>query len=342
MIQFRLTGIALCALACVIALPAPAQEISFAGKPIRLIVGGAPGGGYDLYGRLVAQHLARHLPGQPTIIVQNMEGAGALLVANYLTNVAPKDGTVLGGVNGLLATDGLLYPERVKFDPRRLNWIGSALREAHVGLAWHTSPIKSFDDALTQELIVGGSGGTTDSYPMFVNALLGTKFKVIAGYAGTKVALLAMERGELAGSVGISWAAVKATNGQWLKDGTVSVFIQFGMKRHPDLPQTPWIYDYARSSDDRAAMNLLFATQEFGRPFVAPPETPPAIVALLRRAFDATMADPAFRADAEQRNVDIDPTGGDEIQAIIAEIYRAPPNVVARVRAIFGQGAVPN
>jgi tripartite-type tricarboxylate transporter receptor subunit TctC len=322
----------------VAALPALAQQPSFAGKTVRLIVGGAPGGGYDLYGRLVAQHLSRHLPGQPTIIVQNMEGAGGLLVANYLTNVAPKDGTVLGGVNGLLATDGLIYPERVKFDPRTLNWIGSALREAHVGLAWQSAGFKSFDDAFTKQLIVGGSGGTTDSYPLFTNLLLGTKFKIIAGYSGTKTALLAIEKGELTGNVGISWAGFKATNASWLAEKQVNVFIQFGMHRHPELPDTSWIFDYAKTPDDRAAMTLLFATQEFGRPFVAPPGIAKELVALLRHAFDETMTDPAFLGDAAQRRIDIDPTSGDEIEDLIAEIYRTPPAVVERVKKIFNQG----
>jgi hypothetical protein len=150
-----------------------------------------------------------------------------------------------------------------------------------------------------------------------------------------------MERGELTGNAGISWAGVKATNAQWLADGTVRVFVQFGMKRHPDLPNVSWIYDYARNDDERAAMNLLFATQEFGRPFVAPAGMAPDLVLLLRHAFDETMADPVFLADAAQKKVDIDPTGGDEIQSIIAEIYRASPTVVARVRAIFAQGTAP-
>jgi len=317
------------------AAPAHAQQPNFAGKPVRLIAAGAPGGGYDLYARLVAQHLARHLPGQPTIIVQNMEGAGGLLVANYLTNVAPKDGTVLGGVNGLLATDGLIYPDRVKFDPRTLNWIGSALREAHVGLAWHSAGFKSFDDAFTKELIIGGSGGTTDSYPQFTNLLLGTKFKIIAGYSGTKTALLAIEKGELTGNVGISWAAFKATNASWLAEKQVDVFVQFGMHRHPELPDTSWIFDYAKTPENRAAMTLLFATQEFGRPFVAPPGLSKELVALLRRAFYETMTDPAFLGDAAQRKIDIDPTSGEEIQDLIAEIYRTPPSVVERVKKIF-------
>jgi tripartite-type tricarboxylate transporter receptor subunit TctC len=315
--------------------PVTAQQPNFAGKTIKLIVGGAPGGGYDLYGRLVAQHLTRHLPGQPIIVVQNMEGAGSLLVANYLTNVAPKDGTVLGGVNGLLATDGLIYPERVKFDPRTLNWIGSALREAHVGLAWHTAGFKSFDDAFTKQLIIGGSGGTTDSYPQFTNQLLGTKFKIIAGYSGTKTALLAIEKGELTGNVGISWAGFKATNASWLKDKLVSVFVQFGMHKHPELPDTSWIFDYAKTPEDKAAMTLLFATQEFGRPFVAPPGISKELTALLRRAFDETMTDPAFVGDAKQRKIDIDPTSGEEIEELITEIYKTPPAVVQRVKKIF-------
>jgi tripartite-type tricarboxylate transporter receptor subunit TctC len=314
--------------------PAAAADPFFKDKQIRLIVGPAPGGGYDAYGRLLAQYMRPHIPGNPTILVQNMPGAGSLVAANYIYNVAPKDGTVFGAVNALLSTDPLLYPERVKFDPRRFRWLGSALRESHAGFAWYTTHIASFDDVLKNELIVPGTGGATNFYPMFVDAILGAKLRMIPGYQGTKQGMLAIERGEAGGIVGITWASMKATNGAWLKEGKIRPFVQFGLQKNPELPDVSWIYDYARNDDDRAAMDLAFGNSEFGRPFMAPPGVPDAVVDTLRTAFEETMRDPDFRADAEKRQLDLDFTSGAEIQSIIEKIYKTPPAVVERVKKI--------
>jgi tripartite-type tricarboxylate transporter receptor subunit TctC len=314
--------------------PADAADAYFKDKQIRLIVGSAPGGGYDAYGRLLAQYMKPHIPGNPTIVVQNMPGAGSLVAGNYIYNVAPKDGTVIGAVNALLATDPLVYPERVKFDPRQFRWLGSALRENHVGVAWSLARVKSFDDVLKNELIVAGTGGATNFYPLFVDAILGAKMKMIPGYQGTKQGMLAMERGEVGGVVGITWASVKATNGSWLRDGKIRAFIQFGLMKHPELPDVSWIYDYARDDDDRAAMDLAFGNSEFGRPFIAPPGVPDEVVQILRDAFEDTMSDPEFRADAEKRQLDLEITQGREIQSLIEKIYKTPPAVVQRVKKI--------
>jgi tripartite-type tricarboxylate transporter receptor subunit TctC len=314
--------------------PAAAADAFFKDKQIRLIVGSAPGGGYDAYGRLLAQYMRPHITGNPTIVVQNMPGAGSLVAANYIYNVAPKDGTAFGAVNALLATDPLLYPERVKFDPRQFRWLGSALRENHAGFAWHTTSVKSFDDVLKNELIVPGTGGATNFYPLFVDAILGARLKMIPGYQGTKQGMLAIERGEVGGIVGITWASMKATNGTWLREGKIRPFIQFGLSKHPELPEVSWIYDYARNADDRAAMDLAFGNSEFGRPFLAPPGVPDAVVDILRTAFEDTMRDPDFRADAEKRQLDLEFTSGAEIQSIIDKIYKTPPAVVERVKKI--------
>jgi tripartite-type tricarboxylate transporter receptor subunit TctC len=314
--------------------PAAAADAYFKDKQIRLIVGSAPGGGYDAYGRLLAQYMRPHIPGNPTIVVQNMPGAGSLVAANYIYNVAPKDGTAFGAVNALLATDPLLYPERVKFDPRQFRWLGSALRENHAGFAWHATSVKSFDDVLKSELIVPGTGGATNFYPLFVDAILGARLKMIPGYQGTKQGMLAIERGEVGGIVGITWASMKATNGTWLREGKIHPFIQFGLSKHPELPEVSWIYDYARNADDRAAMDLAFGNSEFGRPFLAPPGVPDAVVDILRTAFEDTMRDPDFRADAEKRQLDLEFTSGAEIQSIIDKIYKTRPAVVERVKKI--------
>jgi tripartite-type tricarboxylate transporter receptor subunit TctC len=257
------------------------------------------------------------------------------VLANYLYNVAPKDGTAFGAVNALIATDPLMYPERVKFDPRQFRWLGSALKENHVGLSWHTSPVQSFDALFQQELIVAGTGGATNLYPVLTNAILGTKIKMISGYQGTKQGMLAMERGEVAGNIGITWASLKATSGSWLREGKLKVIIQYGLEKHPELPGVPWIYDYAKNDDDRAAMDLSFANQEFGRPFIAPPGVPDAVVDTLRTAFEKTMNDPEFRADAEKRQVDLDFTSGTEIQTLIEKFYKTPPAIVDRIKTIL-------
>jgi tripartite-type tricarboxylate transporter receptor subunit TctC len=317
-----------------LAAPAHAADAYFKDKQIRLIVGSAPGGGYDAYGRLLAQYMKQHIPGNPTLIVQNMPGAGSLVAANYIYNVAPRDGTFIGAVNALLATDPLLYPERVKFDPRQFRWLGSALRENHVGVAWHLARVKSLDDVLKNELIVAGTGGATNFYPLFVDATLGAKMKMISGYQGTKQGMLAMERGEVGGLIGITWASVKATNGSWLREDKIRVFVQFGLKKHPELPDVSWIYDYARGDDDRAAMDLAFGNSEFGRPFIAPPGVPDEVVQILRDAFEDTMSDPEFRADAQKRQLDLEITKGSEIQSLVEKIYKTPPAVVERVKKI--------
>jgi hypothetical protein len=184
-------------------------------------------------------------------------------------------------------------------------------------------------------LIVAGTGGTTNLYPVFVNALLGTKFKMIPGYNGTKMGMLAMERGEVGGNVGITWASLKATNADWLRDGKIRVFVQFGLTKHPELPKAAWIFDYARSDDDRAAMNLVFGPSEFGRPYMAPPGVPGEVVAILRKSFDETMKDAEFLDEARRRAVDIEATPGTEIQALTEAMYRSPAAVLERVKGIL-------
>lgn len=331
-------GLRLAALSvlCMLGAAASAEEASFRGKQVTMIVGTTPGGGYDAFTRLIAAHIGRHLPGQPAIVVQNMPGAGSVVLANHIYNIAPKDGTVIGAVNPQIVTEPLMRPERVKYDPSRMLWIGSALRETHIAIAWHTSAVTRLDDLFTTELLVAGTGGATDTFPTFLNGLLGTRFKVISGYPGMKEGLLAMEQGEVQGNGGITWASLKATQGEWLRDGKVRLIVQYGLAKHPDLASVPWIYDYAKTPEQRAAMNLVFARQEFGRPYVAPPGLPPIVVAALRRGFDDTMTDPEFLADAARRAIDIDPVGGAAIQTLIEEIYKTPKAVVARVKEIIG------
>jgi tripartite-type tricarboxylate transporter receptor subunit TctC len=319
--------------------PAQAQQEPFyKDKTLRVIVGSAPGGGYDAYARLVSDHMRRHIPGNPQIVVQNMPGAGSLVAMNHIANVAPKDGTVIGAINAAMTTHPLIKPDSAKFDPRKMNWIGSTLREYHIGVVRENSPVKTVADAQKLEMPVAGTGGSTTTYPVIANAILNTKFKVVAGYQGTAQGMLAMERGEVAGVIGITWASIKATQAAALRDGKIRLLAQFGVRKHPELPNIPLVLDAAKTPEDKAALRLVFSSQDVGRPWVAPEGLPAQTVAILRKAFDDTMADPEFTADAAKRKLDLDPTSGVEIQAVVEDIFKTPPAVVERIRPFLEGG----
>ena len=324
-----------------LATPSMAAEPagSFRGKTVRIVVGASAGGGFDAYARTLAEHLGRHIPGNPSVIVQNMTGAGSLIAANYIANVAPKDGTVIGAVNPGIVTDALFYPDRVHFDSRKLKWIGSVLRETHVATAWHLAPVQRFDQVFRSDFLVAGAGGSSTSYPALLNGVVGTRFKVVAGYAGTAEGNLAMERREVDGIGAITWASVKATQPQALRDKRLGILVQFGLARHAELPDVPWVYDYVRNDADRAALNLVFGTQEFGRPYLMAEGVPDATVTVLRTAFERTIASAEFRTDAMRRGLDLDPTTGAEIEGLVEEIHRTPSAVVDRVRKLLENAA---
>lgn len=313
--------------------PAAAQDF-YKDKRINMVVGSAPGGGYDTFARTVSKYWTDHIPGKPTFVVQNMPGAGSLVAANHVYNVGAKDGTVIGAVNPGIATDPLLSPDRAKFDAREFHWIGSPLREIQTALVWHTSPVQSLEDLKTKELLVAGSGGATEVFPTVSQKILGLKFKVVAGYAGTKEGGLAMERGEVNGIGGTTWASVKATYGHWLAEKKIKVIVQYGLRKHPELPDVPMLIDLAKTKEQRDALNFVFARQDLGRPYVTAPGVPAERVTLLRQTFVATMKDPAFIKEAESRKLDLDPepVTGEELQSLVAQIYATPPALVARLR----------
>jgi tripartite-type tricarboxylate transporter receptor subunit TctC len=331
----------LCGLILVVACaaaPAHAEDdvaAFYRGKQLRLVVGTGAGGGYDLFARAVARHIGNHIPGNPSVIVQNQGGAGGLLMANQLYSLGPKDGTVIAApVNGL-PTAPLLEPAGARFDAARLNWIGSTNRETYVAFAWHTAPVQSIADLMQRQLIVGATtaGTTLVDFPLVTNKILGTKFKVVRGYDATPQINVAIERGEVEGIGGIGWQSIKTQVPQWIAEKKISVIAQYGLKRDRELADASTMLELARTDADRAALTMMFARTEYGRPYFAPPEVPRARIEALRRAFDATMRDADFMADAAQLQLELSPMRGEEVQALVGKLAQTPPEIVARVRA---------
>jgi tripartite-type tricarboxylate transporter receptor subunit TctC len=318
--------------------PAFAQEnvaAFYKDKTIRLVVGVAAGSGYDINARAVARHMGKHIPGNPKIIVQNQPGAGSITMTNAVYAQGPFDGTVIGASFNGMPTASLLQPEGVRFDPTQLNWLGSTNREVHVTYVWHTSPVENVEDLKTRELVTGAQApGTTQyDFPMAGEAFLGLKFKVIKGYESTPAIHLAMERGEIQGNGASAWSTLKSLNSDWLEQKKIKVIGQWGFRKSPDLADVPSFLDMAKTEADRQALRLVMARLEYGRPFFLPPNVPPPRVDALRRAFEATMKDPEFLAEAERLKLDVDPIGGEQTAELVKQVAATPAEVVARVRA---------
>ena len=327
--------IVLCALA---AAPAAAQQEDvaafFRGKTLRLIVGIAVGSGYDINARLLARHMAAHIPGQPTIIVQNQPGAGSLAMTNALYHTGPFDGTVMGASFNGMPTTPLLQPTGVRFDPVRINWVGSTNRETQVMYVWHDAPAQVLEDARAREIVMGGQapGSTQFDYPVLANKLFGFKFKVVTGYESTPKIHLAMESGEVHGTIA-NWSTLKAINTDWITDKKVRILAQWALQKNAELPDVPSFMDLAKTDSERDALRLMLARLEYGRPFFLPPDVPVARVEALRRAFDATMKDPAYLAEADKLKIDVEPLSGEAVAALVEQVSRTPADTVARVRA---------
>jgi tripartite-type tricarboxylate transporter receptor subunit TctC len=348
MLNARLPGyriataiVALAALAGVQISPAAAQSAGdfYRGKSIELDIGYSAGGGYDLYARLLARHLGAHIPGNPTIVPKNMEGAASLRLANYLYSAAPRDGTVIGAISRGAAFDPLLNEKGAQFDASKLSWIGSANNEVSVCVALQSSGITTFDDVLTKPLTIGATGVGDDTYqfPALMNAVLGTKFKIVTGYPGGNDVSLAIERGEVQGRCGWSWSSIVTTRMDWITSKKIVVLVQLSLSKHPDLPNVPLIMDLAKTSEQRQIFKLIFARQVMGRPFAAPPGLPADRLAALRQAFNETMKDKAFLADAAASKFEINPVDGEQIEALVKEIYQTPAEVTKKAAAIMGQ-----
>ena len=320
------------------AAPAVAQQEEaaafFRGKTLRLIVGIAVGSGYDINARLLARHMAAHIPGQPTIIVQNQPGAGSLAMTNALYHTGPFDGTVMGASFNGMPTTPLLQPAGVRFDPVRINWVGSTNRETQVMYVWHDAPAQVLEDARAREIVMGGQapGSTQFDYPVLANKLFGFKFKVVTGYESTPKIHLAMESGEVHGTIA-NWSTLKAINTDWITDKKVRILAQWALQKNTELPDVPSFMDLAKTDSERDALRLMLARLEYGRPFFLPPDVPVTRVAALRRAFDATMKDPAYLAEADKLKIDVEPLSGEAVGALVEQVSRTPADTVARVRA---------
>lgn len=309
----------------------------YRGKTINLIIGTSTGNDYDFRARLLARHLGRHLPGGPTIVPQNMPGVGGVKAANYLATTAPRDGTTLHMIMSNMMSSQAIGAPGVAFDTRKFFWIGNTTSTPNVMVAWHTSGIRSIEEVKSKQLIVGAPGGTAGVlYVTAMNALLGTKLKLVTGYPGGNEVNLAMERGEIEGRASNSWASWKSTRPDWVADKKIVVLVQVGLRRAPDLPDVPLLLELAGNDADRQVLTFLSADTAISRALVAAPDTPPERVAALRRAFDATVKDPEFLAEAKKSHMEILPMPGEEAQKIADSIVNTPPGIVARAKAILG------
>ena len=324
--------------------PARAQSSPdfYRGKTLSVVVGSDAGSGYDAYARLVARHIGKHISGSPNVIVQNHPGAGSVTMTNQLANAGPKDGTAIGAPQSSVAFERLLHllgpgGKAATFDATRLNWLGTVAQDTFVVLGWHKSKVRTYDDMLTKEFVIGTSGPNTDGSLIVavLNKLLGAKIKLINGYSGTAPQLLALERGEIDGS-SMAYSTVLTLRPHLHRDKEIPVLLQIGRAKHPDLADVALLQDIMKSDEDRAIISVIFDKYQMGRPFFAPPGVPAERVELLRAAFDAVMKDPALIAEAAQLKLELSPLPGAEVQALIERLYATPEPMVRQARQLLG------
>jgi tripartite-type tricarboxylate transporter receptor subunit TctC len=337
----RLLRIGLAAAALISAgLPAHADPVAdfYGGKTVRILVGFSPGGGYDLYARALGRHLGKFIPGAPTVVVQNMPGAGSLKVVNWLYNAAPRDGTALATfARGIVFEPLMGHAEGTQFEAARFNWIGSISNEVSVCALNAASGIKTFADMQARPFRIGASGAGADSdiFPIVIKNLFHLPMRLVAGYQGGADMVLAMERGEIDGRCGWSWTSLVARNKAMLDAHEIAVTLQIALARHEDLPDVPLVQDLVRDPQQLAAFRLIVSRQHIARPFAAPPDVPAARIAALRQAFDAAMRDAEFLAEAKRLALEVRPASGADVQALFGEISAAPPAVVARASELM-------
>ncbi len=332
--KIALAAFAALAAGVIAPLPAAAQDF-YRGKSIELIISTGVGGGLDANARVVSRHLANHIPGQPTIVPKNMPGAGHIRAANYVFTQAPKDGTTIATFIPVFVMAQVLERSRsIQFNPAQFNWLASTSSSNGTVYVWHTSGIKSVEDATKRQVLMGGTGvgSYTIIYPTVMNSLLGTKFKLVTGYQSAAEVGLALERGEIEGRAGNNFNSLKAENGEWLRTGKINLIAQVGLARDAEFPSVPLITDFAKNNSDRQVLRLFSTDVVIGRPFVTAPGVPADRVALLRKAFDAMLQDPAYLEDSKKAGLDVSPTDGVTIQKVVAELINTPDDIVAKAK----------
>src|SRR6476659_2260496 len=326
------------------AAPARAQEAVaqfYKGRQITVLVGSSAGGGYDIYARLLSRHMPKHIPGNPAMVVTNMAGAGSNAAAAHLFNVAPRDGAVIGALQNSAVLDALLDAllgdtKRLRHDATKFVHLGSATIDHYVCIARADAAVKSFKDLLSQELIIGASqpGTSTRDFPAMLNNMTGTRFRLVSGYPGTREITLAIEKNEVKGLCGFSWSSLQAQRPDWIKSGFIRVLVQEHDKGHPDINRmgVPLAVDFAKTPEARRVMELIYSSETFGRPYMMSPGVPAERVVALRKAFMATMRDPALLAEAQKIGLVIDPISGEDLQALAEKIFATPATVVEQAK----------
>ncbi|MGE3247272.1 MAG: Bug family tripartite tricarboxylate transporter substrate binding protein [Beijerinckiaceae bacterium] len=317
------------------ALADPVSDF-YAGKTVRIINWAAAGGEYDIHGKLVSRHLGKHIPGKPTVLHQTMTGGGGIVAANYLYNVAPKDGTSMGIMVGTLSLFQAFGDKAIKFDAGKFNWIGTIASTKENIVAWHTAPVKTFEDLRSKPFITGASGRSSPSYmvPKLVNELLGAKIKIVTGFRGGSQINLAMERGEVQGRYN-TWSSWKVTKPDWIKDKKITVLVQQALTKPSDLQGPPLLVDLAKTPDDKKIFELMAIGSEMGRPLAATPGIPAERVKALIEAYRAMTKDADFIAEAKKLNIEIDPVVGEDMRKLVQRALATPAPVVARMKKLL-------
>ena len=331
-----LSGLTICAVLLAAGQASRAQSVEnfYRGKTVRFIVGSNTGGSYDTYSRLLATHMGRHIPGNPSIVVENMPGASGTKSAQYIGEIAPKDGSVIGMFNQSMPQRQMFEPDQVQFDLSKFGWIGAMNTSTTVFITWHTSGVKTLEDAKKKEVVMGALSATGGNsvYPLLINAFLGTKFKVVLGYQGGNTIQLAMERGEVDGRAAVVWSGLKAGWPHWIAEKKISVLLQTGLAKEPDLPDVPLLLDLANNPEEKAIFRFVSSDSAMGFPVAAPPGIPADRLAALQKAFSDTMKDPEFLKIATERKLEIEPSTGQDVKKVVEDLISTPKDVIAKIK----------
>jgi tripartite-type tricarboxylate transporter receptor subunit TctC len=335
----RLRGALVITAACLAANAAPAQdsiEAFYRSKVVTIVVGSAVGGGFDTYARLIGRHLGRYIPGNPTVIVQNIPGAGSNKAAAYVALQAPKDGTVIGAVQAIAITQPLISDQPVPHDPAKFIMLGSANRSVYFCVIRSDAPVKSFPEVFEKEAIIGtsGEGASLRDYPVMLVNVLGVKLRLIGGYAGSREIMIAMERNEVQGMCGMDWSSFLTQQRDWISSGFARLLAQEDLNGHPEMNKlgVPLTISFAKTAEARQIMEMIYSQNLFGRPYLAPPGVPADRVAALRQALAGALRDKALLAEAEKLGLDIGPLGGEELQAVVTRLYALPAGIIERAK----------